>query len=119
MAMLDQAELAKHDINYDAGMNRFMGKEALFERFLLKFPSDPSYDALVKAVESGDCGEAFSQAHTLKGVTANLALDGLFKVADQATEAFRAGDFEAGKAFLPQITDRYNDVIAFLKGLQA
>ena len=35
--MLDRAELARHDINYEAGMDRFMGKEALFERFLLKF----------------------------------------------------------------------------------
>lgn len=117
--MLDREQLAEYGINYDAGLKRFMGKDAMFERFLLKFLTDPSYESLKAAVESENCEEAFAQAHTLKGVAANLAMDDLYKPVYDATEAFRGGDFEAGKALFPQITEKYELVISFLKGLEA
>ena len=117
--MLDREQLAEYGINYESGIQRFMGKDEMFERFLLKFLADPSYENLRAAVESGDCQEAFAQAHTLKGVAANLAMDDLYQTVFEATEAFRAGNFEAGKAQLSQITEKYERLVGFLKGLEA
>jgi HPt (histidine-containing phosphotransfer) domain-containing protein len=43
-------------------------------RFLLKIPSDPSYQLLCDSLEKGDVAETFRAAHTLKGISQNLSL---------------------------------------------
>lgn len=69
----------KYGINYDSGVNRFAGNEALFTKFLKKFVDDPTFSDLRKAMAGTDTDEAFRQAHTLKGVVGNLSFDDLFE----------------------------------------
>lgn len=88
----------KENIFADAGIDvkgliqRFMGNEALAERFLKKFISDESFDKLKTAIEEGNCEDAFKAVHTLKGVAGNLGLMVIFESADRMTEKLRAGD---------------------------
>jgi HPt (histidine-containing phosphotransfer) domain-containing protein len=49
------------------------------KKFVLKVPNDPSYDLLCTSIEKGDMDEAFRAAHTLKGISQNLSLTGLYK----------------------------------------
>lgn len=63
--------------------------EAMIRRFLGKFLSDPSYDALGAALAVGDVATAFRAAHTLKGTSATLGLDRLAAAASTLTEALR------------------------------
>lgn len=110
-----RARLENSGVNYEAGLNRFMNNEALYERFLLKFPSDESYQSLSKALEADDCEAAFQAAHTLKGVAGNLSLDALFSAVAVQTEALRNGQLAEGKAHLPAVTAAYEAVIEALK----
>lgn len=61
----------------------------LIQRFVLKFPEDPSFEMLRSAMEAGDRAEAFRAAHTLKGVCANLSLARLLASASALTEVLR------------------------------
>lgn len=54
------AVLNECGIDYAEGLNRFMNNEALFEKFLLKFPDDTSYQELTAALARGDCQAGFS-----------------------------------------------------------
>ena len=70
---------------------RFGGQEALLRRFLLKFPQDPTFGALDAAYNAGDIEALTRQVHTLKGVTANLGLAPLSRLAADYLAALRAG----------------------------
>lgn len=80
-------------------MERFMENEALLERFLGKFVDDETYETLCRAMRAGDNEEAFRAVHTLKGVTGNLALHGLYDACCGLTEVLRgAPDMDAARA---------------------
>lgn len=76
-------------MEYEDTLHRFMNKEELLERFLRKFEADTSYLQLMEQLQAGNYGEAFAHAHTLKGVTANLGLEGLRRPASEITELLR------------------------------
>ena len=49
-----RAKLEAAGVNVNEGVERFMGKEELFEKFLKRFPGDPNMAKLQAAAESGD-----------------------------------------------------------------
>ena len=62
---------------------------ALVKKFIVKFLDDGSYRELCKAMERGSREEAFREAHTLKGVSANLGLERLRRSSSDLTELLR------------------------------
>lgn len=70
-------------------VNRFMGNEAMYEKFLKKFTDNSNYSGLEESIQTEDYEEMFKYAHTLKGVSANLGLDPIYKAASDLTEEVR------------------------------
>ena len=58
----------------DDALSRIGGNMSLYKRLLGRFIEGNHYDALESALLSGDMEEAARQAHSLKGVSANLSL---------------------------------------------
>ena len=85
--------------------------DRLVEKFVLKFPSDPSMQELRDAVASGDNASAFRAVHTLKGVAANLSFTELRKAASDLTEQLRGCDKPADEKLLRKVEDAYKLVI--------
>ncbi len=81
--------LVENGADVENTVKRFMGNEAMYEKFLKKFVDNSNYTGLEENISSGNYGEAFKCAHTLKGVSANLGLDPIFKAASELTEEFR------------------------------
>ncbi len=75
--------------DYDE-MFRRIPSDSMIERFLLKFPADPSYAAMAAARERRDPEGAFLAAHTLKGVAATLGLGELATAAARLADALRS-----------------------------
>jgi HPt (histidine-containing phosphotransfer) domain-containing protein len=107
--------LVEAGVNVDTAMERFMNNTALLERFLRKFYTDQNYPKLKEALGNNDTQEAFSAAHTLKGVSGNLSLDTMYEVVSEITELLRAEDIEGAKEFFPRVTEIYERT---LEGLQ-
>ena len=103
-------ELMGIGVDLNEVMERFMGNEALLERFLKKFPLDENFRKMEEAVATGDCQGAFTACHTLKGVTGNLSLKSLFDLVKIQVEFFRAGDFEKGAEMMPRIKEVYDQI---------
>ena len=61
-------------INLDDALTRIGGNMGLYKRLLGRFVEGNHFDLLNNAILSGDIEEASRQAHSLKGVSANLSL---------------------------------------------
>lgn len=82
-------QMEENGANIDTTLDRFMGNEALYMKFIMKFLEDKNFEALVANIEKGDFEGAFNSAHALKGVTANLGLDPINAQAAHITELLR------------------------------
>lgn len=110
--------LLRAGINLDEAMERFMGNEELFMRFLKKFSNDTSYQSLKQAMSEKNYKDAFEAAHALKGVCGNLSIAKLFELVSKETEFLRGGSAveEAEKCHV-EVMAEYERVIAELKDL--
>lgn len=70
-------------------LKRFMGNEAIYMKFLMKFREDKNYDSIMESIKNCDYDGVFNGAHTLKGVSANLGLNPIYDAASQITELLR------------------------------
>lgn len=82
-------QLEENGADVDMTLKRFMGNEAIYMKFIMKFLDDKSYDGIKENLENKNYEEVFKSAHTLKGVTANLGLDPINAVASQLCELLR------------------------------
>ena len=98
-------------------MERFMGREELLFKFLKKFENDESYKNLIQTMEDKQFESAFSHAHTLKGVAANLGLGNLTESASALTEKLRAKDYTDYEGMVEAIKKDYADAMDMISKL--
>lgn len=109
-----RSKLEQAGVNVNTVLERFMNNDALLEKFLKKFTDDKNYKTLLEAVATHNEQAAFTSAHTLKGVSANLSLESLQRVVSEQTEYFRAGDWDKGAAMMPAVTEEYEKITAVI-----
>lgn len=100
--------------NYEDAISRLM-KDSLIERFILMYLQDDSFANLQKAVESGNVSEAFRAAHSLKGVSANLAFAELQNAASELTEQLRPQTEPARQDLVEKVRLAQEKVVAALE----
>ena len=76
--------------SYDSA-RRILPMDQLIAKFVVKFLDDKSFEKLESAAAAGDGAGIFEGAHAMKGVCANLGLDGLSQAASELAEEFRPG----------------------------
>ena len=97
--------------DYEDISSRF-GNDEMIEMFVDMFAKEPSFGLLKEAMGRDDMADAFTQAHTLKGVSANIAFTRLKDLASELTELLRNGkDTEGAKALFPQVQACYEETI--------
>ena len=67
-------EINKEYIDLDDALARVGGNLGLYKRLLGRFIEGNNFEPLENAIKSGDMEEASRQAHSIKGVSANLSL---------------------------------------------
>ncbi len=81
--------LIENGADVETTIKRFMGNEGLYLKFLMKFPDDKNYESIQEHVAEGNYEAAFNDAHTLKGVSANLGLNPIYEGASRLVELLR------------------------------
>lgn len=99
-------QLEENGADVDMTLKRFMGNEAIYLKFIMKFLDDKSFENIKENLEKNDYEEVFKSAHTLKGVTANLGLDPITSVSSQICELLRGKSNQDGDVD----TDRLNEL---------
>lgn len=106
-------------VSYEIGLERFMGNEALYENFLIKFLTDSSYKNFIESMKRGDMEQAVRFVHTLKGTAGNLSLDPLFSSADAVVKAIRSkAPAERTQELCKNLDDEYHAICDLLEGLK-
>ena len=82
-------QLKECGADVETTVKRFMGNEALYEKFVMKFLDDKNCEGIKSNLEKRDYKEVFNCAHALKGVSANLGLDPITSVAAQLCDLLR------------------------------
>ena len=98
-------------VDIDVTMERFMGKEELLFKFLKKFVNDESYAKLIASIDAKEFESAFSHAHTLKGVSANLGLGNLNDSTQKLVEKLRAKDYTDYEGMVEDIKKDYSEAM--------
>jgi HPt (histidine-containing phosphotransfer) domain-containing protein len=61
------------------GQKRVMNNAKLYRKLLTKFKDENNLKTLIAAVNAGDYEKAQTEAHTIKGIAANLSFPELYK----------------------------------------
>lgn len=105
------------EIDIPSAKERFMNNEALYKRFLLKFPTSPVMADLEQHLKDGNVEEAFREAHTMKGMVGNLSLNKLMGIAAKVTETLRAGK-KPGEEEMEELRAAYSAAVAAVNEIQ-
>lgn len=91
---MDETTLRQAGIDYDAALARFVGKKAIYEKYLMKFLEDTHAQDALRAYEQEDYDELFEQTHALKGVAGTLGMTALYDAAAEIVHDLRSGNQE-------------------------
>lgn len=104
-------------MDVEGALERFMGSDALLERFLKKFLEDTNFETLVQALDARDLETATRSSHTLKGMCANLSFSRLYKLFTRQVQLLREEDSEKAADMMPEISQAYALLVDAIKGL--
>lgn len=107
--------LIEAGVNVDIGLERFMHKEAIYEKFMKKFLDDKTFDSFYSMYQQENCEEAFKAAHTLKGVVGNLGFDRLYELMTETVEDLRNNNMENVKDKIEEIRNSYNAICGAIR----
>lgn len=102
--------------SYDEFLGR-VGTEERAAKYIRMFKMDPTFQELNDAIAANDIQTAFRAIHTMKGLSANLALTALHESSVVLTEILRNYSGQDYTAALADVTEKYNNVIAAIDQL--
>lgn len=104
-------------MNVNDALERFLGNEDLYIKFVKKFLDDPNYNDLICSLEKGDYDYAFKCAHTLKGVAANLGFEGILEPLVPLVENLRKNDIDNQEGNINKLREKYQITIKVIEEL--
>lgn len=114
--MTIQEMYAAIDSNYEKVLSRLM-KDTLIIRLVKKYLDDTNYEKLSENIGKKNYEDAFTAAHTLKGITSNLGFDKLAESSSAITEALRASEYGQLDEMLAKVKADHEEVVASIKAL--
>ena len=82
-------QLEECGADVETTLKRFMNNDAIYQKFLGKFPNDPNYANQGTKQEARAFEEAYKCAHALKGVVGNLGLTPIYEKVSTLVEELR------------------------------
>lgn len=96
-------------------MSRFGGNEPLLNRFIKKFPEDPSFAELKESIGTVNYEAIERSAHTLKGVAANLGFSRLSGKSANIVYAVRQQEYDSLEKLFKTLQDEYETIISYIR----
>lgn len=109
--------LQNNGVDVAETLRRFMGKEEFYEKVLLKFKEDVTFERYQKAAGEKDWKEVFRALHTLKGVAANLGMTVLAEKTSAAVEKLRKNNLQGIEKEFKEMETAYKNVMCIIQKL--
>lgn len=110
-------KLAASGIDYDGGIDRFGGNEAMFEKFIRRFSNDSHLKSLHQALSAKDAEKAYYHAHSLKGVVGNLSFKEYFNAITPVADLLRENKVDEAEKRMGQVEEAHSKVVQVLEDL--
>lgn len=110
--------LNKMEIDPDETIRRFCKNEGLLKKYLLKFSDEDTFWKLKKSVEDRDYEQIEMEAHTLKGVSANLGMKLLSSNCADMVNAVRSEEYRKLDDIFQMIEKEYDRLIRCLQEIE-
>lgn len=108
-------ELAEKGVDVEGSLKRFMNKKELYEKFLYKFLEDDSFENYMKNQTEKNYERALEYIHSLKGLSANLGMNNIFKISGEIVVNMRAGMYNNIEQLSKDLENEYNIVCDVIK----
>lgn len=102
---MDEQKLLSAGIDYDAALKRFVGKRAIYEKYLVKFLEDEHARDAAAAYENRDFVEVLEQIHALKGVAGTLGMTALYEISAEIVKDLRNDETDGLDKKLTKLLD--------------
>jgi HPt (histidine-containing phosphotransfer) domain-containing protein len=77
--------------DFSTALSRLMGNKKLYAKMLGMLINSKEFDAFEQAVSEGDLKKASEHAHTIKGMTGNLAVTKLYEISAKLNQEMNNG----------------------------
>ena len=101
--------------DYAAALERVAGDEELLCELMQMFLADENWSEIKTAAEAGECERAFRAAHSLKGSSGMLGMNGLYGAMVKLTDEFRHGNLQSGRDLIPETEKEYTAIVELIK----
>lgn len=108
-------ELENYGVDLTVTLARFIDDEDFYVECLDAFLEDKSFQELKASIDKKNYSEAFSFAHTIKGVVANLGITKLFDLICILVESLREKEYSNVKSQYNDCLKEYNKFIKIIK----
>ena len=81
-------------IDVAGGMKRILNNKKVYGMLLKSFVGDTHYTALCEQLAGGDVSTAEREAHTIKGVAANLSLPLVYEISEGINSRLKSGNVD-------------------------
>lgn len=106
------------DVDYKRLLSRFSDNKMLLIKFMKKFLDDETYSALKHSVEEENYEKILTNAHTLKGISANLGFDRLSGFCAEIVSSIREGNHAKVLPAYQKAAKEYQLVVGVIEKLQ-
>lgn len=107
--------LKEYGCNIDVGLDRMKGKVDFYKRLLFKFPEVIEENEFRSLIEANEIDRAIERTHLIKGVTANLSIDSLYKSYTKIVDFLRQGNPQAALEEFDKIEILQKELVDFIK----
>jgi HPt (histidine-containing phosphotransfer) domain-containing protein len=104
-------DLKALDVDVDHTLDRFMNNEEIYLKFLNRFPDEKQLLELKHFLVKKQYDDTtLGVAHSLKGLTANLGMNKIFKLTVKIMNDIRSRDFDEIDSTFAELEKNYNDI---------
>ena len=97
-------------VDTEGTINRFVGNEDIYVKFLKVYIEEERMPAIYAALEEKNTDELIMKVHKLKGVSGNLGMTELYELAEDVIARLRNGSYDGVEELLKQINSVYDRI---------
>ena len=102
-------------IDYDEGVAKFLDEAELYEKLLMDFPEDNTFEEARVCMKNHDYEGLEKAVHAMKSVTGTLSMHELYSCCSQTVSLVRSGDYDFAEKLFEKTYDKYQKITEGIK----
>ncbi|MBR1863261.1 MAG: histidine kinase [Ruminococcus sp.] len=113
----DIERLERCGVGYSDGVKKFMDEAELYEKLLVDFLTDNTFEESRADMAAGDLGAAQKAVHAMKSVTGTLCMYKLYRYCARVVDELRAGLREQAEDDMDTAYSLYRDICSAIRAV--